>query len=101
MPLWINRGTRRRHVDPNCRALAQSAEMGADYEESGSYVRNRIYELPDDVPTDVLTAVEEFTVPCKLCVPGARAMGTLVPFNFVVEGREEEDWLEEDDEPRE
>ena len=97
LPLWINRGTRRRHVDPTCRALALSAERGAESEKGGSYVRDRIYELPDDVETEVLTAVEEFTVPCKLCVPGARAMGALVPFNFVVEGREE-DWIE-DDEP--
>ena len=71
--------------------------MGADAEESGSYVRDRIYELPDDIETEVLEAVEEFTVPCKLCVPGAREMGRLVPFDFVVEGREE-DKLYEDEE---
>jgi hypothetical protein len=71
--------------------------MGAESEEGGSVVRNRIYELPDDIETDVLTAVEEFTVPCKLCVPGAREMGELVPFYFVVEAREE-DWLTEEEE---
>src|SRR5438128_2355744 len=91
MPLWINRGTRRRHVDPNCRALALSSEMGAESEDSGSVVRDRIYELPDDTETDVLTA------PCKLCVPGAREMGELVPFYFVVEGHEE-DWMIEEEE---
>src|SRR6266849_690476 len=97
MPLWINRGTRRRNVDPNCRALGLSREMGAEAEEGGSYVRDRIYELPDDVETEVVVAVEEFTVPCKLCVPGARQMGALVPFNFVVEGHEE-DWIEDEEE---
>ncbi len=97
MPLWINRGTRRRHVDPQCRALALSKEMGAESEEAGSYVRDRIYELPDDVEAEVIVAVEEFTVPCKLCVPGAREQGRLVPFDFVVEGREE-DKLYDDEE---
>jgi hypothetical protein len=70
--------------------------MGKWSEEGGSYVRDRIYELPDDIETEVLEAVEEFTVPCKLCVPGARAMGELVPFYFVVEGREE-DWIADEE----
>ena len=55
-------------------------------------VRDRIYELPDDEAAEVVEAVEAFTVPCRLCVPGARAMGELVPFYFVVEGREEDEY---------
>jgi hypothetical protein len=49
--------------------------MGADSEDAESRVRDRIYELPDDTPTDVLVALEEFTIPCRLCVAGAREMG--------------------------
>jgi hypothetical protein len=97
MPMWINRGTRRRHVDPTCRALKLSEERGAESEAAGSLVRDRIYELSDDEPTEVIEAVEEFTVPCRLCVPGARKMGELVPFFFVVEGHEE-DWTIDEDE---
>jgi hypothetical protein len=96
MPIWINRGTRRRHVDPECRALAQSHEQGAESEEAGSLIRDRIYELSDDEPADVIAAVEAFTVPCRWCVPGAKELGMLVPFYFIVEGYEEE--LDEDEE---
>lgn len=95
MPIWVNRGTRRRHVDPECRALAQSEEMGAESEEHGSIIRDRIYELSDDEDATVIAAIEAFTVPCKLCVPGAREKGQLVPFYFVAEGHEED---EDDDE---
>ncbi len=59
-------------------------------EEMGSPVRDRIYELADDESPDVLGAVMAFTVPCRLCVPGAKALGALVPFWFIVEGHEED-----------
>jgi hypothetical protein len=65
--------------------------MGSESEAAGSTVRDRIYELPDDESADVVAAVEAFTVPCRLCMPGARAQGRLVPFYFVVEGHEEDE----------
>lgn len=89
--LWVNRGTRRRHVNPDCQGLARAREFDAYYEEEGSGVRDRIYELDDDTAADVIAAVETFTVPCKLCVPGARELGKLMPFGFVDEGYEELD----------
>jgi hypothetical protein len=64
--------------------------MGAESEEAGSLLRNRIYELSDDEPADVKVAVEAFTVPCRWCVPGARELGKLVPFYFIAEDYEEE-----------
>jgi hypothetical protein len=68
--------------------------MAPVFEAAGSVVRDRIYELSDDESAEVRAAVEAFTVPCRLCVPGAREQGQLVPFYFVVEGHEED----EDDE---
>jgi hypothetical protein len=97
MPIWVNRSTRRRHVDSDCRGLRLSAEMSAEWEAYGSPGRDRIYELSDDESADVIAAVEAFTYPCRLCVPGARKLGELVPFYFVDEGYEDED-DEEDDE---
>lgn len=55
-------------------------------------------ELPDDTEPEVIAAIEAFTVPCRYCVPGARAQGDLVPFYFVDEGYEEYD-EDEDGEP--
>jgi hypothetical protein len=60
--------------------------MAPVFEAAGSVVRDRIYELSDDESAEVRAAVEAFTVPCRLCVPGAREQGQLVPFYFVVEG---------------
>jgi hypothetical protein len=90
MPLWVNRATRRRHVSADCRGLAQARQWAVELERPDS-----IFEIPDGTPADVLAAVETFTVPCRLCVPGARELGGLVPFYFVDEGYEDE---EEEDE---
>jgi hypothetical protein len=65
--------------------------MGSESEAAGSVIRDRIYELSDDESSEVRAAVEAFTVPCKLCVPGARELGELVPFYFVIEGHEEDE----------
>jgi hypothetical protein len=42
----------------------------------------RIVELPD--PTDAVEAeaIEAFTRPCVLCVPGARELSQALPFEF-------------------
>jgi hypothetical protein len=75
--------------------------MRGVWEEAGSVVPDRIYELADDSSAKVRAAVEAFTVPCKLCVPGARKQGQLVPFWFVVEGHEEDEYEDDDQDERE
>jgi hypothetical protein len=93
--VYVNRGLRRtRHLDRKCRGLdlarqelPSRAEARKEAKASGLH--------PDEVPSfetrivrvkvtdaDEAAAIDAFTMPCKLCVPGAKALGEHVPFYF-------------------
>lgn len=74
--------------------MTLSEELREDF--GGNAVPDRFYELSGNEPAEVIEAVEAFTVPCRLCVPGARELGQLVPFDFIEWGDEEEPDEEEE-----
>jgi hypothetical protein len=72
MPIWVNRRTRRRHVDRRCRALTLSDELRAELraeEPDGNAIPDRIYELSGNERAEVIEAVEAFTVPVDCAFP--------------------------------
>lgn len=69
VPLYINRFSRRRHVDPDCRGIHLSDEMVG---QIGPRPPARILEIPDPTDAAEIDAIRDFTYPCIWCVPGAR-----------------------------
>lgn len=86
MPLYINRFSRRRHVDRNCRAIHLSNEMVG---QMGPQPPARILEIPDPTDPREMDAIRDFTYPCIWCVPGARESWEARPVEF--ESRDELD----------
>jgi hypothetical protein len=91
---YVNRKNRKRHADPDCRALKLTRELFQDMHESGFYdgyeesedeppptYETRVVEIDPATPEEV-AALEAFTIPCKLCVPGARALWEHFPYDF-------------------
>lgn len=81
MPLYINRKTRVRHVDLDCRAIRYSEEGLADIDPDARPVA-RIVEIPDPTDAAVIRAIRDFTIPCTFCVPGARHTRKALPFVY-------------------
>ena len=72
MPLYVNRFTRRRLVDPSCRAIREPAG-GADDDHFGeTRPPARILEIAEPTDPAEIQALRDFTSPCTFCVPGAR-----------------------------
>lgn len=86
VPLYINRFSRRRHVDPQCRAIHLSNEMVG---QLGPSPLARILEIPDSADPSEMDAIRDFTYPCIWCVPGARESWDARPIEF--ESRDELD----------
>jgi hypothetical protein len=84
LPLYVNRKTRVRHVNPQCPALRQSESLLDEAWEHDPERRPtaRIVEIPDPADPDELEAVHAFTTPCVWCVPGARALWASFPLDF-------------------
>jgi hypothetical protein len=84
MPYWLNRRTRVRHADPNCKAVLLSARyLDTEYESDDPRKPDtRIVELPDPETSEEVAAVEAFTTPCIHCVPGASALWAFFPADF-------------------
>jgi hypothetical protein len=89
---WVNRKNRKRHADGKCRGLTQtrvyldlfygpdSGWVPQDAEPRPTY-RRRIKKV-EPADADELAALEAFTFPCKLCVPGARALSEHLVVDF-------------------
>jgi hypothetical protein len=84
VPIYVNRRTRVRHVDPACPALRQSKQLlDAWYEdEPERRPTGRIVELPDPTEHAEIEAMRDFTYPCIRCVPGARDSWASFPIDF-------------------
>lgn len=87
VPYWVNRKTRVRHSDPQCRALGLSARYidaidDPDAPRAQRKHSGRIAELPEAAGADELAAIEAFTTPCVHCVPGARSLWAAFPLDF-------------------
>jgi hypothetical protein len=89
-----NRYNRKRHLDPGCRYLRLAREMLAETWAMGIYDN---YEEVEGVPPPTeetrfvevipsnqaeLRALEAFTSPCILCVPGAKELWAKCPVSF-------------------
>ncbi|HEU5371534.1 MAG TPA: hypothetical protein VFU51_04010 [Gaiellaceae bacterium] len=88
---WVNRNpyNRKRHVDPNCRALTQAREY------LDMMLDANAYEGRDEIPTqrkrfvkvrvqssEELAALEAYTIPCRTCIPGAKDLWKVLPIDF-------------------
>ena len=84
MPLYVNRKTRVRHVDPNCHVLRYSRRLLDHFYDHDPERKPtaRILELPDPTDPREVEAIRDFTRPCILCVPGACASAAALPFEF-------------------
>jgi hypothetical protein len=84
VPVWINRKTRVRHVDPECPAIRLSERYLTDVWDDLDPRRptDRIAELPDPTDPHEKQAIEAFTTPCTRCVPGARKLYDSFPIYF-------------------
>ena len=93
---YVNRNpnNRKRHLDPDCRYLQLAhvflAELHAegwydDYEENeGEPPPTQETRFVEVAPRDEeeLQALEAFTLPCALCIPGARELWGKCPVDF-------------------
>jgi hypothetical protein len=93
---YVNRNpaNRKRHADPDCRGLRVAREWLAELHETGFYDGFEESEgrpPPTDETRFVevrprnaqeLAALEAFTIPCLLCMPGARALKAACPVDF-------------------
>lgn len=89
---WVNRKNRKRHADPKCRGLKLTREyLDEIYGPGSGHVpvpgeptptyRTRVRKVsPAD--NDELAALEAFTYPCRLCVPGARGLAEHLQIDF-------------------
>jgi hypothetical protein len=92
LPTYIvnrNPNNRKRHVDPDCRALELAREWLLEMQDSHieRYEDNEITEetrfvavTPNDA--EELAALEAFTTPCRMCVPGAEELWQRCPVTF-------------------
>jgi hypothetical protein len=93
---WVNRNSfnRKRHLDPDCRFLRLAQESLEEMHQNGFYDD---YEENEGVPAPTvatrfvavtpanateLAALEAFTIPCQLCIPGARELASECPVEF-------------------
>lgn len=90
MPLYINRRSRVRHVDPQCSAIRASLELLDDYWDPNRPFADdpkrkptaRLVQIPDPTETAETEAIRDFTSPCTRCVPGARQSRASLPIDF-------------------
>jgi hypothetical protein len=96
VPYYVNLLSRTRHADADCRALRRSREFLQWSHETGYWdgyeeregvppptYETRVVEI-EPADADEVAALEAFTAPCKLCVPGARELGEHFHYDFEV-----------------
>jgi hypothetical protein len=84
VPIYVNRRTRVRHVDPECSALRLSkVYLDEEYvDEPEQRPKARVVELPDPQNPAEIETLRDFTYPCQRCVPGARESWKSFPIDF-------------------
>ena len=93
---YVNRNpnNKKRHLDPDCRYLQLARRWLQEMHDSGFYEgyeesegwpppteKTRFVKVRPRSATE-LAALEAFTFPCTLCVPGARELWEDCPIDF-------------------